>query len=597
MIQVAIPVHQVRCKIWTDETRDWSIVHEVVLLTLAPSCLTLDALAEALALPRQVIVAALARLMRHRLVEVAASAGWVFFGLSAGGAELMRGGGALPRFPREAARTLRLAVERYSGCCFPSRDVRLYTLADIRRRRDAGGIVKIVEVSEGTASVRHEVTLETLSEIVERGGTRRLLRVDGNTAVLREDQFMLVTVADGVPRLPSSARPALQSIIMQTAASDTLSIGVEAVPSDDIAPQWTPFRTIECDFDPADIILGGTAHGESLRVLLGMAATRLVLHSTFLDHEKFLLLKEAFRGACARGVRVDLLWGAEAEDRETGRNAAAAESIARTVVADPVLRGSMRVRMRTTGSHAKIVVADASDGSWVAVVGSCNWLSSPFQALEASVLLRDPRAVADVISILRETVGRRSIADNLANDLALTANDLRRNAPEARGSAKVTVVFGEAHEAMMRQVSGEATGKLVICTHRVGGNVRPATLLPATLAASRGVEVAVLYTQPNPPMTRQSIRGVAAEAATVGVEFVQAKKVPAHGKMLLWTPHDVLVTSHNWGAASTNLSFPQAEVGVHVRSPGLAELVLARLAEAYPELAKERADGGDQPAH
>ena len=586
IVQVAVPVHHIRCKVWIDETRDWSIVHEAVLLTLAPVCLTLDGLAEELAIPRQVVLAALARLMRHRLVEVAASAGQIFFGASVAGAGLAHGGGPLPRYPREATRTLRLAVERYSGCCFPSREVRLHTLSDIQRRRDAGATIKVVDVSEGTAGVRHGVTLETLADIVERGGTRRLLRVDDNTAVLREDLFMVVSVADGVPRLPPAAPRPLVSIVTQTAASDAFSVGVEAVPSDDTSPKWTPFRTIECNFDPADVIIGGMAHGEALRALLARAATRLVLHSTFLDHERFGLLQDAFRSACARGVRVDLLWGAEAEDPETGRNVAAAELIARTVAADPVLRGGVKMRMRTTGSHAKIVLADAADGGWVAAVGSCNWLSSPFQALEASVLLRDPRVVADVISILRETVGRRSIADSLANELALTANDLRRNAPEVRGPAQVTVMFGDAHESMMRRVSREAAGKLVICTHRVGGNVRPATILPATLAASRGVEVVVLYTQPNPPMTRQIMRDVTAEAAAAGVEVVQAKKVPAHSKMLLWTPDDVVVTSHNWASASSNVSFPQAEVGVHLRLPALADGVLTRLAEIYPQLAK-----------
>ena len=41
----------------------------------------------------------------------------------------------------------------------------------------------------------------------------------------------------------------------------------------------------------------------------------------------------------------------------------------------------------------------------------------------------------------------------------------------------------------MRRVSAEATGRLVICTHRAGANVRPASLLPAALARERGVRV------------------------------------------------------------------------------------------------------------
>lgn len=144
----------------------------------------------------------------------------------------------------------------------------------------------------------------------------------------------------------------------------------------------------------------------------------------------------------------------------------------------------------------------------------------------------------------------------------------------------------------MRRVSAEATGRLVICTHRAGANVRPASLLPAALARERGVQVQFLYTMASAPMTRQGMREVAVEASQAGVGVLQARKVPLHGKMLLWTPDDMVVTSHNWGSASTNVAFPIAEVGVHVRLPGLAEAVLARLAEVYPGLDLTDAGGG-----
>lgn len=593
--RVAVPVHFVQCQVSTDETRDWSVVHEAVLLTLASACLTLDALAEDLALPRQVVVAAIARLMRHRLIETAASAGQIFLVASAFGAELAHAGRTLPRFPREVRRFLRLAVERYSGCCFHAREVRLHSPGDIERMREAGARMQTLEVSEGVAGGRYAVTLETLQEIVERSGSRRLIRVESNTVSTREDLFMVVSVVDGVPQLPPTAPQLLNSVIAEAARFAEATVAVEAMPTIEPFPRRKPFHTVQCAMSADDIVLGGSAHGETFRTLLAEAATRFLIHSTFLDSDKFALLREDFRMACARGVKVELLWGAEAEDAERGRNIVAAKAIAEEAATDPVLRGGLTVRMRTTGSHAKIILADRSDGSWIAAVGSCNWMSSPFQAMEASVLLREPRLVADVAAVLRETVGRRSIADQLANELALVANDLRRNAPEARGPAQATVMVGGAHEAIMRRVSSEATGKLVVCTHRAGGNVRPATILPATLAAERGVEVSVIYTISNPPMTRQGMRDVAAEAAGVGVGVLQASKVPLHGKMLLWTPDDAVVTSHNWGSASTNVAFPMAEIGVHVRLPGLADAILSRLARVYPGLDRARQEDEDGP--
>lgn len=93
-----------------------------------------------------------------------------------------------------------------------------------------------------------------------------------------------------------------------------------------------------------------------------------------------------------------------------------------------------------------------------------------------------------------------------------------------------------------------------------------------------------LYTMASAPMTRQGMRDIAAEAVDAGVGVLQARKVPLHGKMLLWTPDDLVLTSHNWGSASTDVAFPMAEVGVAVRVPGLADAVLARLTEIYPGL-------------
>lgn len=598
IVHVAVPVHYLRCKVWIDETRDWSVVHEVILLTLAPACLTLDALCADTLLPRQVVVAALTRLMRHRLVEVASAAGCAFFGASPAGAALAFGGRPLPRFKKEAVRSLRLAVERYSGCSFPHREVRLRTAAQVGRMRSEGAPIKVVELAKEATGASHAVTWETMAEIVERGGNRRLLRVEDVTGRLSSDFYMLVTVADGVPRLPPSARPALRTLVANTAAAAGGHVEVAPIPPEDGGPRWIPYRTVECDLDPADIVIGGSAHGEAFRALVRDAASRVVLHSTFLDHERFLLLADEFRAACARGVRFDLLWGAETEDPATGKNAAAARLIADTVAADPALRGLFRVRMQTTGSHAKIVLADTSDGGWVAAVGSCNWVSSPFRALEVSAVLRDPRLVADAAQALRETVGRRVIADDLANDLALTANDLRREAPETGGAARMTVVVGPAHEAIMRRSGSEASGRHVVVTDRAGRGVRSLALLPAALAASRGAEAVMLWTRPSEPMTRHAMRQVAAEAQQEGVRVLQAKdpRPPAHAKVLIWTPDNVVVTSHNWGSASSNLDFPMAEVGVHISMPGLADAVLARLQAVYPQLARMPPDGTDAPA-
>lgn len=590
-VRVAIPVHRVRCRIWTDELRNWSVVHEALMLSLADAPYSLEALGHHTSLPRQVVAAAVVRLMRHRLVEVVLADGAVAFQASPVGVRLTKGGRPLPQFPREVTRWLSVVVERYSGCCFLRREVQTIPARELDRLRAKDSRLRVVDITNEQTEISHRIIFPALVDIVEKGGDRRLLRVDDRTAFVREDQFMLVSVIDGVPKLPSSSRAELKVLVADTAASQSTSFDVLTVLDTEAERSGSTFAPVACEISPSDIVIGGTAHGQALRDIINGAWSRVVIHSTFLDVEKFRLLSEIIRAACARRVKFDLLWGAEAEDPTTGRNASSALAISQEVEADPTLRGSVRMRMATTGSHAKIAMADQADGSWLAAVGSCNWLASPFQMVEASIILRHPLAVADVITVLQRTVGRRPLADGLANELAITANDLRRDPPEPAGNARVTVLVGGDHEALMRRASGEAADRLLICSHRIGANVRPAAILPAALASRRGAEVSLLYTQPSKPMTRQEARAIGIEAADDGVRLVHASKTPAHGKVLLWTPDNLAATSHNWGSASTDHTFPYAEVGIHVCAPGLASVILEKFETIYPKLWDEPQSG------
>ena len=587
-VQVAIPVYRVRCRVWTDESREWSFVHEALMLALAQVPSTMEKLSHEHSLPKQVVVAAMARLMQHRLVEVVLTDDAVAFRASDVGLEMVRNGRPLPRFPREVARWYGVVVERFSGCCFLTRDVgRLAYPRDLTGRRSSGEIIKVIDVETKASGVSHEISIESLTEIVERGGHRRLLRLDGSTVSVW-DQLMLVSVLDGGPKLPSSAPQELRDMVTDAAASVANRIEVAAVPGSQDMRDGLNFEPVHCDFAKTDIVVGGSAHRDLIHGIIGAADTRVVIHSTFLDLDKFRGLADVIRTACARGVQIDLLWGEEADDPASSQNAASALAIAREIAADPAMRGLVRMRMGSTGSHAKIILADQIEAGWCAVIGSCNWISSPFQMVEASVVLRHPVAVADVMTVLQRTVGRRPLADDLANELAIKANDLRQIRPDANVStiATITLLVGGAHEALMRRASGEAVGRFFVGTHRMGANVRPATLLPAGLAAARGAEVAVLYTQANKPMTRQQAKTIAAEALSDDVRVVEARKIPAHAKILLWSPDNVAVTSQNWGSASTNLTFPLAEIGVHVQAPGLADQILARFDEIYPQLKK-----------
>ena len=295
-------------------------------------------------------------------------------------------------------------------------------------------------------------------------------------------------------------------------------------------------------------------------------------------------MRDAFRAACARGVSIDILWGAESDDETVSQNSGAAAEIMSAVQEDATLSGRVRVHMRSTGSHAKVLLSDAPNDEWVAVAGSCNWLLSPFQAVELSAVLRDPRAVAGVAKALSRLVARRGAAfDELASELGLLAHLLEERPTAGVPNGEVTILEGDAHERIARSVSGAAARRIVFGSHRLGATARPGALLQSAAAAARAaIDATVIYTRASGPLRNSDVRALEEEMTKLGVRLVRASPTKLHGKFLAWDDDDVVVTSFNWASASVDAAFPQAELGVHVRAKGIAADVLRRVEELLP---------------
>lgn len=584
-VVIAVPVFRVGCKVGIDRGRAWSVVEEVVLWAITRQSKTVADLSRETDLPRQLIVASIARLMRFRLVEVTPKDGGVAFRASDYGFKAVSGGHPLPYFPKRVARRVSFVIEWATGDFFPTRQVpRLLSAFRLDQERQAGTEVRTVSVEGGGPSMSHQANLNRLSEIAARGWDEQVALVDGRTATLRDDEFMVLRVIDGEAQgLPQSAGLALRRLVTAAAA---LPPGTTLVPVIYSGPREVldsePVGHA-CDFDAKDIIIGGTAHRDSLETMLGQAHRRMIIHSTFLDAKRFQLLADPIRAACVRGVQFDLLWGAEKDDETEKKNSTAASDIAKLVREDPAMKGRFRVRMKSTGSHAKVVLYDTADDGWIAAVGSCNWLSSPFQSVELSVILRDQRVVADLAFSIQRLVGRRGLADDMATEMAVTTRDLRRHA-SSQGSAKVAIVIGETHDQLIRTASG-ASHRFLVGSHRLGSTARPGAIMQGEAAAGRkGVRAIVLYTQPSGPLKNRHTRALEEEADGNGLILRRTRKPPLHGKFATWDRDDVVITSLNWASAATDPDFPWGDIGVHINSPGIANEVVARLEAILPEL-------------
>lgn len=587
-VLIAIPVFRVACKVGIDRGRAWSVIDELVLWSITRQSKTISALAKDANLPTQIIVASIARLMRFRLVEVTLGDGAAAFSASAFGFKAISSGEALPTFPQRISRRVSFVIEWATGDFFPTSQIRLMPPYKIEEARRSGTEVREVSVDGGGPSVSHAANLNRLSEIAARGRDEQVALVDGRTAIMRDDEYMVIKVIDGVPQgVPASAGPKLAKLVADAAR---LPPGTKSVPVTYDGPrdQLNSARRVHaCTFDPGDLIIGGSAQGACLERLLESANRRVIIHSTFLDANRFTALTPAIKAACARGVTFDLLWGAEKDDETEKRNANQALQIARAVGDDRDLRGRFNIHMRSTGSHAKLVLVDTPEDGWIAGVGSCNWLSSPFQATELTVILRDQHMVAEVATALQHLVGRRGLSDPIASEMGLTARDLRRGPPGV-GTAELSLVIGDSHDQLIRQASGAAAKSFVVGSNLLGSTARPGAIMQGEVAAGReGVEAVVIYTRATGPLKNRHGRVLAEEASANGMRLVRTKKIPLHGKFVLCDEDEVIVTSLNWASASADPDFPLGDIGVHIRAPGVALMTAAKLMSIYPELGVE----------
>lgn len=590
---IAVPAYRLSCRVMIDRGRAWSVIDELLLWNLAQESRSILALTKASQLPPQVIAASLSRMMRFRLVEVVLQDGGLEFAASEYGKKIVGEGRSLPFFPKRLPKRTAFVIERVSGGFFPTGQVRLISEAALEQEPDND--IRKISVDGGEPPMSHEANFARLSQIAARGWEEQLAYVDGRTSNLRQE-YMIIRFTDRVPRgLPDEASDALRDAIERAAA---LPRGTSDVPvryggqADEPDP---PSAVHRCTFDVKDLIIGGSAQLACLRSLLEQAHQRVIIHSTFLKVYRFRELLPEIRAACTRGVSFDLLWGAETKDDEEEKNSTAAYEIAKIIRNDAVLRPHFTMHMRTTGSHAKVLLADSESGDWVAAVGSCNWLSSPMNAVELTVVLRDQAVVRDVAVAMQRMMGRRGLADDVANEMALLARSLSKRSA-AGGEAEISLVLGDQHEALMRTASGAAQTSLTIGSHRLGSTARPGALMPGAAATERdaAVRTRLLYTMPSGPLKKRHARKLADEAAANGVALIKAEPVPLHGKFVAWDDDDLVVTSLNWASASSDPDFVQSDIGVHIHAAGIARAAVSQLEVLFPYMTARGMLGNDQ---
>ena len=194
---VAVPVTQIHCRAYMDHSRDWSVIEEAVLLMLAlvKDASRVEDIVASAGLRHQIVVAALSRLMRFRLVEISTNDGGTAFVASQVGRSLALDGRPLPRLPQEVMQRFSFGVDLVCGSCFDAYDRADFPRGAIEAERQQGADVRILDTTGGGEPSISESSTSTLYNLIERGGERRLLRLATNETVFLRNRCMRLTVS------------------------------------------------------------------------------------------------------------------------------------------------------------------------------------------------------------------------------------------------------------------------------------------------------------------------------------------------------------------------------------------------------------------
>lgn len=586
MALIAIPVKWVNCSICVERGHSWTVIDEAVLWGLYKEPRSISALCSAANLNRRIIVTTLTRLMRYRLVEIEVRDSEAVFRVTPFGIASINSPSGLPTFPQEYWPRISVSVELLHGSCFRSRELKLYTRTGLKRLRASSNSLITINIPEHSVQFDSEANLARIADLANLGPDEHIKTVDTRSAQL-QDRYMVVSGAKhDFSHLPKTA-PAELIDQLSDLASKKKTTGSVTVPSSYVPPRRsTEHRYESCAFDLSDLTIGGSSQRKLLERVLSDAKSTVIIQSTFIKVDQVKQLFEAFRAACRRGVNITLLWGGEKDQKTKDRNSNAVRTLENLIRNEPDMRGKVRIHPRSLNTHAKVLVSDTQDGQWIAAVGSCNWLSSPMQATDMTVTLRDARSVADILSAVRSLVDQDGEIDRLATQLTLVVRKLRASRTTSESNAKIRILSGEEHDALARKASGSPKGRFVMSSHRVGATARTGALLPSMKAASaEDVDPVFLFYTQSGPIKKPHLRELIQDAESNGIDVIKTRKIPLHAKFLLWGSDDLIVTSLNWASSASGAIDPPGELGVHIHQSGISDFIMKQLERFVPELA------------
>lgn len=569
LVRVAVPVFKCRMLARVDKGRPWSVLEHLILEALSKKEWTAIELAKAANISKRVVIESLIRLMRAGWIDMANPDGSVMFKANAFGlAAVSRS--ELPSTVRRIPRFLNFIVDLVAGDVFRNRDWFLYEEAKILQKQSHERIVWIEPQVVEESFDREEFA----NELLDSDETF----VDAQPLGVRKGFVLVDVVDDQIKGLPDRNLAELKLTIQEAAkhvSAPSENKTIFSVPGFVLRRQSTPPKMHQIEFSLTDLILDSDAHRKALEGVLQNASSNVFIHSTFISEQRVLEWLPQIKAATKRGVKVHVFWG-QNDDKDEASSTRVAISKLRKNSEILALEGSLSFHPHSTTSHAKLIVADSGkNGAFIAIVGSCNWLTSGFNSYEASVALRDPKIVKEVVKHFAYLCfTHNGVWSDLATEFMKLHEYLSDAADSISVAATAAIVVGAQHNSFVLRARDEAKDSIFVASHRFGPSFGNSILAPLIAAASQNeINASVYYNRLTGPIGGKAKSKLFNKAEDEGVSIQAVEHPRLHAKILGWDNDSVLITSLNWLSASPVDNNSAQEIGIYIHMKDVAKSV------------------------
>lgn len=544
----------------------WSVIEHLLLFALSQKPFTIGSLAQHARLPSSIVVESVMRLMRAGWIEILTDGGGTQLQASALGREEAQKDSLTPiarRFPRN----LHFAIDRVTATVIGLDDVTLRHARDTVEQRRHCKTLHVAPDGEGRQLGYLEL-IDRLSAIPSLiRSDEKIVGCDPYRSSIESEWYLAMTVSgDAIEGLPAAPASCLLKGIRRAVAklpSKKHASGEDAAATPSVEYSH---RTHSISLSADDLLLGGNAHKDALRSAIANARRRVIVHSTFLSAAGLQRQLDVLAKAAERKVRIDLLWDRSDEDKHSKTLENCQSLLKRAKLTDFIRLSSFQTR-----SHSKLIIADDGAGGYFAIVGSCNWLSSPFKSYEVSVRLQSALVVSECLGFIEKMLPYDSCTGDLKEELISLGLRLRQ-APSTSGLAKVRLLSQGDHETIIAQARDSARSSVFVASNKAGNTVETQVLAPFDSAAQhQPLHVSVYYQseRTDSALTPEVLDDLKRRYGRIHVETVKN----AHAKLLCWDSDHAVVTSLNWLSKDASAANFVGECGIYIECRGIADLL------------------------